>query len=217
MAFLLTMSRIAPAIDSAVPIDQEPRHRLVFENAHVRHFDVQIEPGYVALYHWHRNDGVFVNIGPSDTTAQDLGGEPVARPPRAVGETYFIGYSKKPKAHRVSNTGSRVYHVTDTEILGGCAAPATDYATGRSQTLVVDNDRVFVARIILHPGETTELQGPCGLLVSLYPADLWLEGPGGNELMALPRAGFHWRESQQPYRVRNAGKAVFHGIDIRLK
>lgn len=218
LATLLTMPIVlGHAADDAVPIEQEPRHRLVFENRHIRHFDVQLEPGYVALYHWHRNDGVFVNIRPSETTAQDLGAQANTRAWRAIGETYFIEYSAKPKAHRVSNTGERVYHVTDTEILQACGAAGPDFETGRNQTLIIDNARVFVARIMLHPGDSTELDGPCGMLVSVYASDLQLESSGGIERLSLPRAGFHWREAQQPLRFTNTGNTVFHGVDIRIK
>ena len=200
-----------------MPIEHEPRHRLAFENRHVRHFDVELEPGYVALYHWHRNDGVFVNIAPSETTAQDLGGEPKQRGWRAMGETYFIGYSDKPKAHRVTNSGDRTYHVTDTEILESCESTQSGFAPANNQTLIVDNARVFVTRIMLHPGESTELEGPCGMLVSVYAGALFLESPGNSALLSLAPAGFHWRESNQTYRLRNAGKTVFHGVDIRIK
>jgi hypothetical protein len=211
------MPAATPAERGPVPIEQEPRHRLAFENAHVRHFDVQLEPDYVALYHWHRNDGVFVNIRSAQTTAQDLGGEPMARGWRAIGETYFIGYTDKPKAHRVSNTDDRVYHVTDTEILRACGQQQSGFVPRRNQTLILENTRVFVTRIVLHPGESTELAGPCGLLVSLYPGKLRMEAAAGNVPLSLQRAGFHWREASEPRRLVNTGKTVFHGVDILVK
>jgi hypothetical protein len=94
-----------------VPIEEEPMHKLKFENAHVRFFDVQLPPGYESLWHSHVFDGVFVNISPSETTAQDLGGEPTKRDPRIIGQTNFIDYAKKPKVHRVTNSGATVYRV----------------------------------------------------------------------------------------------------------
>ena len=73
------------AQNKIVPIEEEPMHKLKFENAHVRFFDVQLPPGYESLWHSHVFDGVFVNISPSETTAQDLGGEPTKRDPRIIG------------------------------------------------------------------------------------------------------------------------------------
>lgn len=216
LAMLALMPAIAPAAGEPVLIEQESHHRLKFENPHVRFFDVQIEPGNEAIYHWHHNDGVFVNISAAPTTAQDWGGEPVPRGERAIGETYFIGYAKKPKAHRVSNTGSTQYRVSDTEILAGCGR-ADPPETGRNQTLVIDNERVFVTRLILHPGESTELLAPCGMLVSVSGGSLGLESPGGVQNLPMRPAGFHWREQREPMKLTNTGTTVFHGVDIRLK
>jgi hypothetical protein len=200
-----------------VNIEQEPRHRLKFENEHVRFFDVQLEPGYQALYHWHRNDGVFVNMYVAPTTAQDVGqAEPVRRGGRAIGEVYFINYAAKPKAHRVSNPGNSEYRVTDTELLAGCGAGEA-LAPGSNQTVAVDNDRVLVTRILLHPGESSELAGPCGMLVSVSGGNVTLEGPQGPESFALQVAGYKWRKSPVVFRLTNAGNSVFHAVDIRLK
>lgn len=204
------------AQSDAVNIEQEPRHRLKFENEHVRFFDVQLEPGYQALNHWHRNDGVFVNMYVAPTVAQDVGQEPVRRGGRAIGEVYFINYAAKPKAHRVSNPGSTEYRVTDTEILAGCGGSGT-FEEGPNQTLIVDNERVFVTRIVLHPGESSELRAPCGMLVSVSGGNVTFEGPQGTESAALQTAGFKWRQTQETIRLTNAGKTVFHAVDIRLK
>ena len=87
-----------------VPIEQEPMHQLKFQNRHVRLFDVLLPPGYFGVWHSHIYDGVFVNIEPR-ARAQDLGAEPADRAPRIIGETYFNNYTKKPKVHRVANSG----------------------------------------------------------------------------------------------------------------
>ena len=213
---LATLPAWSLAQSDAVNIEQEPRHRLKFENGHVRFFDVQLEPGYQALNHWHRSDGVFVNMYVAPTVAQDVGQEPVRRGGRAIGEVYFINYAAKPKAHRVSNPGSTEYRVTDTEILAGCGGSGP-FEEGPNQTLIVDNERVFVTRIVLHPGESSELRAPCGMLVSVSGGNVTFEGPQGTESAALQTAGFKWRQTQETIRLTNAGKTVFHAVDIRLK
>jgi uncharacterized cupin superfamily protein len=206
------MPFVATAADEPIPIEQEPRHKLVFENEHVRYFDVELEPGYESRYHWHRSDGVFVSIASSSTIAQDVGKDPVRRGERAIGETYFIDYGTRPKAHRVINSGTTPYRVIDTELLGGCG-PADVAAQGRNQTLLIDNERVWVTRIILHPGESTELHSPCGMLVSVSGGRVML----GSESVDMRPARFKWRQQTQPVTLVNTGKFVFHGVDIRLK
>lgn len=218
IAFMMSacLIPIARAAEEPVPIEQEPRHRLKFENAHVRFFDVQLEPGYQTLYHWHHNDGVFVNIASSPTIAQDWGAEPVTRGDRAIGEVYFIGYGAKPKAHRVTNPGPRIYRVTDAEIMNSCG-PMDAAREGPNQTLVVDNERVFVTRVILHPGESTELYAPCGMLVSVSGGNVVFDTPDGKEKVAMDRAAYKWRKLQQTVKLTNVGANVFHGVDIRIK
>ncbi|HKB84064.1 MAG TPA: hypothetical protein VKD04_12800 [Burkholderiales bacterium] len=211
-ALLLWLAPLAGAADEPIPIEQEPRHRLRFENAHVRFFDVELEPGYESRYHWHRSDGVFVNIASAPTIAQDLGKEPVPRGERAIGETYFIDYGARPKSHRVSNPGTTPYRVIDTEILGGCSASAP-FAEAPNQTLLIDNARVFVTRIILHPGESTELYAPCGMLVAVSGGSVTLDA----ESVDMRPAGYQWRHQAQTVKLVNTGKFVFHGVDIRLK
>lgn len=213
---LACLCATAHAQTDPVDITQEPRHRLKFENEHVRFFDVQLEPGYQALDHWHRNDGVFVNISAAPTVAQDWGREPARRGERAIGETYFLNYAVKPKAHRVTNSGTTEYRVVDVEILDGCGGPGP-FIEGPGQTVVVDNERVLVTRIILHPGESSELRAPCGMLVSVSGGNVAVKGPHGSESFAMQAAGFKWRKSEETVRLTNAGRTVFHAVDIRVK
>lgn len=214
LALCLALGSASIALAEPVPIEREPRHRLVFENAHVRFFDVQLEPGYQALYHSHVHDGVFVNIEPADTIAQAWGGEPVRRGERAIGEAYFIGYADKPGVHRVSNPDNRTYRVTDTEILKSCGTGA-DLRPGRNQTVVVDNPKVLVTRLILHPGESSELSGPCGMLVAVSAGAVALDKHADPE--TLDPADFLWREAGAELTLTNVGTTIFHGVDIRLK
>jgi len=159
---------------------------------------------------------VFVNISASPTVSQDWGAEPVMRGDRAIGETYFIGYAAKPKAHRVTNPGPGIYRVTDTEIMGSCGTVATARA-GPNQTLVVDNERVFVTRVILHPGESTELYSPCGMLVSVSGGNVAYDAPGRGETITMDRGAHKWRTQQQTVTLTNVGDTVFHAVDIRVK
>jgi hypothetical protein len=209
------MAHIARAEDP-VPIDQEPMHKLRFHNAHVRFFDVDLPPGYRGVMHIHQYDGVFVNIAASETENEDWGKAPQLRPKREIGETYFIGYAGKLKAHRVNNVGNAPYHVTDTEILTGCgnAKVAEDAMSGK---LILENERVRITRIQLEPGASTRLYGPCGMLVAVTGANLLLKSAGAEERIAFQPAGFKWRDSAEPMELTNAGSSATHVVDILIK
>jgi len=215
-AGMLLLASAALAVESIVPIEEEPQHRLKFQNQHVRLFDVLLPPGYKGLWHFHVYDGVFVNIEAAPTNEQVLGADPADRPPRIVGDTYFFGYGKKPKVHRVNNTGDSNYRVTDTEIVRGCGgfAPVKD---GEGQTLILDNERVRVTRIMIGPGERLSLHPPCGMLVSVSGGRLKLNAPGGEEQITLQPAGFKWRDQSSALEIVNAGSEVFHAVDIVVK
>lgn len=199
-----------------MPIEEEPRHRLVFQNAHVRFFDVELPPAYRGVMHIHHHDGVFVNISASETEAQDWDAEPVRRPPRTPGESYFIGYAGRPKAHRVSNVGAQPYRVTDTEILAGCG-PADVPDDALSGPVIVENRRVRVTRIELPARGKATLFGPCGMLVAVTGGVLVVQQPGSDEHVTLAPAGFRWRESAQPVVIENVGSAPIHLVDILIK
>jgi hypothetical protein len=217
LALLLALTA-APALaqDKIVPIEQEPRHVLKFQNRHVRFFDVQLPPGYQGLWHTHVHDGVFVNIEAGPTVAQDLGGQPQTRPPRIVGETYFIGYTTKPLVHRVNNGGETPYRVTDTEIHAPCGG-FRSMPDGVGQTLIVENERVRVTRLMLAPGESIALHPSCGMLVAVSDAQIRMRSGGPEDSLTMAPADFKWRDSFAPVVLVNAGSSVFHAVDIVVK
>jgi hypothetical protein len=54
---------------SAVPIEQEPAHRLVLQNGHIRVFEIRLPSGEDTLWHVHRHDGISVRL--ADATIED--------------------------------------------------------------------------------------------------------------------------------------------------
>src|SRR6516162_2653695 len=80
----------------AVPVDQEPQHKVVFKNDFVRVLDATLPPGYVTLNHRHDVDNVSVTIangrdGPDSS--------------RGIGRA---GFARGGYAHSVTNSGPKV-------------------------------------------------------------------------------------------------------------
>jgi hypothetical protein len=149
-----------------VPVDQEPHHKVVFENAFVRVVDATFPAGYVTLNHRHDADNVAVTIS---TGREDA--ESATRVGRA-------GFSKGGYSHRVTNAGPGVMRFIDVEILktDRPASPAATLSTHHQ--LEMENDRVRIYRVKLGAGET--------LMPHVHVAG-WLEvtvmggqGPGSN-------------------------------------
>ncbi len=138
---------------TAVPVEQEPHHRLTFENPYVRVLNVDFPPGYVSLFHTHSLDNVGVRLTESVTRTDTLAaqGESQTFP---VGRIAFNS-ATPPYTHRVVNTGSNAVRILDVEIVGGIAVPggsARDDVAGHE--VVIDNAHVRVTRIRLSAGQS---------------------------------------------------------------
>lgn len=86
-----------------VPVDQEPRHRVVLEDPYVRVFDVRIPAGDTTLYHSHERDSIYIDIsGTTKLVNQQLGKDPKPLQLKP-GDVAFGEHSKAAFTHRVSN------------------------------------------------------------------------------------------------------------------
>lgn len=121
-ALLLGQDR-APEV---VPVDQEPMHKLVFENEYVRVFSVEVPPGGETKYHRHDRDYVGVILGDADVESVRVGEAAVSRKLKD-GEVLFAqgGF-----AHKAVNKGEKPFRNVTVELKKGssgsvdmCAAP----------------------------------------------------------------------------------------------
>ena len=125
---------------AAVPIEQEPQHKVVFKNDFVRIIDATLPPGYVTLNHTHAADHVSVTIST----------EPSGQGARGFGRAGFTrgGYS-----HSVTNSGQGIMRFIVVEPLKS-DHPNTTPADLPKHTLETENDRVRIYRVKLAAGES---------------------------------------------------------------
>src|SRR6516225_4546966 len=101
-----------------VPVEQEPRHHLSFENEFLAVLEPQIPAGDTTLEHLHAHDDATVCIHGSQVRAKQPGGE--WSNPGAVcvpGTVGFTEYTGRSRSHTVQNVGSGEYHLTLVENL----------------------------------------------------------------------------------------------------
>ena len=137
-----------------VPVYEEPRHHLVFENEHALVLDVNLPPGYVSLYHQHVLDVLYVTIGGSTVYAQPLGGK--RRQAKVeVGDLRFSSDNHDlPHIHQVGNIGETPFHVIAVGIkdkVAGMEHPIEGDPT--AITKVMARPHASVWRVNLKPGE----------------------------------------------------------------
>jgi hypothetical protein len=105
-------------LQAPVPVEQEPRHKTVYSDQHMRVLDVNIPFGDTTLEHAHRYDIATVCIECSDTQSREAGGEWGAVRKRAPGSWQVTEYARRPGAHSVRTVAEGRYHLVAVENLG---------------------------------------------------------------------------------------------------
>ena len=75
--FLFLTTILAAQSVKEVELTAEPHHQLVFENAQVRVFNVDVAPHTDTLMHWHHHDYMYVMLGASEVVNAVKGKDPV--------------------------------------------------------------------------------------------------------------------------------------------
>jgi quercetin dioxygenase-like cupin family protein len=166
----------------AIPIEQEPQHKIVFKNDFVRIIDATLPPGYVTKDHIHAADSVSINV------ANGREGEAGQR---GIGRA---GFSRGGYSHVVSNTNPGIVRYIVVEPVKA-DRPAAEPAPLPHHTLETENDRVRIYRIRLAAGESIDshthtsgrvlvtVTGPAG-------AGAWSwAGAGENHALKVPAGG----------------------------
>jgi quercetin dioxygenase-like cupin family protein len=207
------------ATPSAVPIEQEPAHRLVLQNEHVRVFEVSLPAGDATLWHEHLHDGVSVRL--TNATVED-------QPKNGKAETFHmrrgeVAYGATPTArtHRVRNVGETAFRNVYIELLTAHEA-STDPAVAATPDprVVFENDRVRALRRILAPGESTDMHVHAlkGVGVPVTAGRLEISYPDGAiRSVEMIVGAAQWIQPGTTHRLKNVGDADIEIVDFELK
>jgi quercetin dioxygenase-like cupin family protein len=102
--------------EDPVAVEQEPHHKVIFENQYVRVLDVVVNPGETTLFHRHSLDNLAVILTDAENKNQSPGQDWNPAPAKA-GSVGFRPGTTTPYVHRITNAGTTVFHVLDVEIL----------------------------------------------------------------------------------------------------
>lgn len=117
IVLLLLVSTSRVFAQAAVPMHEEPHHRLVLTHQQVRVMDVKIHPGDTTLFHVHDLPALYVAVSTAPVDIQLLNGEwagthPAADPGRKPGDVNVdTSYVRDPITHRVTNVGSQLFNL----------------------------------------------------------------------------------------------------------
>jgi len=113
----ITVALASVALSAQVPVNNEPHHRTVYENADFRILDVRVSPGESTADHRHDHDIATVSMNAGTATRITAGGQAQNRPPRPLADATVTEYTGKASSHKLDNIGAAPYQLFAVENL----------------------------------------------------------------------------------------------------
>jgi quercetin dioxygenase-like cupin family protein len=183
-------SGVEPA---AVPVDQEPRHRLVFSNDFVRVLDAVLPPLYVSQSHTHALDNVAVTILPG------------VDGPQGQARVGFAGFARGGYTHVITNPNTSPMRFIDVELRAADRNAAGDDVPQDNHVTVLNNGRVRITRVKLDAGQSIPNHQHAAGYVSVVVRGG--EGPGV----------WKWHASADAASALDAGRQPLEIVEIEPK
>ena len=186
----LVIAAMAAAAAAQVPLIKDPMHKVVFENAQFRIFDVNIPAGRMSSEHRHDLDIATVSMSDGPETRTQISGQPQGAPVRRMlGEARATEYAGKPLSHRIENLGKSAYQLFAVENLrtsGWSSAPA---AKGLGTTITAESRsfRLYDVRLTLAAGQTSHTH-PVPAIAVLLGGKVMSQGPDTHAKANAPAA-----------------------------
>ena len=203
----------------AVPVYEEPNHRLVFQSPLVRVLDVRLHAGDTSAYHVHADPLVGVSVQGARTWSQEPGADPYPVSMPGVNPHIFENWSETlPYTHRVANVDTLDMHYVVAEWRARSGPEAPRLPDDSSRRLLEEGTSTRVYEITLAPGTVTaeHTHATPGLVV------LGTDGTLSEEGSAAAKGGsgagsWSWREAAGAHVLRNDGvtRLIIYEIDWR--
>jgi len=218
---LVSQQLFAQSQQVVVPVEQEPRHWVVFQNQYTRIYDCLIPPGDITLFHTHSFDSVSVTVSGGKRINEILGGESNEKT-SPIGTIVFAKGTNAPYTHRLTNTGDTPLRFVVPEIRASAPLKGTpavlDAVPGHK--LVLENDRVKVYRVSIDPKESTGIRSRTlpWVRISITQTMLSVHEPGKPAKTLQTRPGdYRWYEGGTTDSLENIGSTRYEAAEIEWK
>lgn len=200
-----------------IPVYEEPRHRLVFENDRAMILNVYIPAGDVSLYHEHRIDLLYVTISGTTVWAQPLGGEKREADVKTGDLRFSSDNHGLPHVHRVGNIGVTPFHVVGVGIKDEISGkdPALEGDTS-GMTLDQVKPHAGVYRVRLEPGVKSGLHTHNLPFAAVNLTSGKLLAENGEE-KPVKAGEYHWYEAGLTHHYHNTGTEPIEIIEIQWR
>lgn len=223
LACLLLISQplFAQTPQTVVPVEQEPLHRVVFQNKNVRIYDVEFSPGAICLFHKHSFDNVTIAASGGTGMNEILGLTP-QQFTVPTGAAWFTPGTNAPYTHRIKNVGTTPLRFIAVEVLASASPPGVPAVldTVPGHKLVVENDRVKVYRVSVAPKQSTGPRSRTSpwVRISVSPATISVQEQGKNsETLETKIGDFRWHEGATNQSIENVGSMAYVAYEIEWK
>ena len=209
----------------AVPLEREPRHRVVLDAGTFRILDVRIPPGDTTLFHIHRLPQLLIPVlvSPTDVQLADsawAGTLPSADPGWHPGDVVIdSSFVQAPLTHRVTNVGTQLFRLILINNSHSAQNEAPVTPIGSPGEAGLNSSWFLQSRLLIPSQSVTKLEtaslptilvqplgGHTSVSVSDRPEQV-LNGPGA--WLSLP-AGAR-------YRVRNVGSQPANIVVVQIR
>jgi quercetin dioxygenase-like cupin family protein len=200
-----------------MPVHEEPKHRLVFENNQAMILDVNLPPGYVSLYHKHQLDTLYVTISGTQVWAQPMGGEKRDADVKTGDLRFSSDNHGLPHIHRVGNVGTAPFHVIAVGVKTDASNNVTPIEGDTSGLELVDEKlNASVYRISLKPGEKSGLHKHKLPFTKVYLSAGEMRNDEGKPA-SVAAGEFLWEDSGVSHRYENTGEESLDIIEIQAR
>jgi hypothetical protein len=206
---------------AAVPVEQEPHHRIVFQNQYVRIYDALIPPGDQTLFHTHYFDSVSITVS-GGTGRDETLGRPIRELKPPTGNVSFSKATNAPYTHRLENVGTTPLRFVVPEVLSSSSSPGVPAVLNNvpGHKLAFENERVTVYRVSIDPDQSTDIRSRTlpWLRVSITQTTISVQVPGKSpETIETKPGDYRWHESPTTDSIKNIGSTKYEAIEIEWK
>lgn len=209
----------------AVPLEREPRHRVVLDAGTFRIVDVQIPPGDTTWFHIHRFPQLLIPVSVSPTDVQLAGNawagtlpsaDPGWQPGDVVIDSSFV---QAPVTHRVTNVGTQLFRLILINNSRSAQSKAPGSPPGSPGEAGLNSSWFLQSRVLIPTRSVTTFEtaslptilvqpvgGRTSVSVSDRPEQV-LDGPGA--WLSLPPGA--------RYRVRNVGSQPASIVVVQIR
>jgi quercetin dioxygenase-like cupin family protein len=200
-----------------VPVYEEPKHRLVFENDKAFILNVKLPPAYTSLYHKHVIDLLYVTIMGTKVWAQPLDGNKREVEVKTGDLRFSSDNHAMPQIHRVGNIGTSPFHVIGIGIKSEVSSDIVPLQGDTSgMEMVMEKPHARVYRISLKPGEKTGLHQHNLPFTQVYvSAGKFFSSAG--KTISVEAGEYLWQEGGKSHKFENAGDKTIEIIEMQWR